>query len=35
MGYQRIIKLLDDTKNQPSEPRTGNWNAINNESRGT
>ena len=34
MGYQKIIKLLDDTTNQPSKFRTRNWVEINDESRG-
>ena len=35
MEYQKIINLLDDTTNQPSEFRTRNWVEINVESRGT
>ena len=35
MEYQKIINLLDDTINQPSEFRTRNWVEINDESRGT
>ena len=34
MVYQKIINLLDDTKNQPSKFRTGNLTEINDESRG-
>ena len=33
MEYQKIIKLLDDTINQPTKFRTRNWVEINNESR--
>ena len=32
MEYQKIINLLDDTTNQPSEFRTRNWVEINYES---
>ena len=35
MVYQKIISLLNDTINQPSEFRTRNWVEINDESRGT
>ena len=35
MGYQKIINLLEDTKNQPSKFRTRNWVGKNDESRGT
>ena len=35
MEYQKIIKLLDDTMNQPSKFRTRNWAEINYELRGT
>ena len=35
MEYQKIINLLDDTTNQPSELRTRNWVEINVESRET
>ena len=31
MEYQKIIKLLGDTKNQPSEFRTRDWVEINYE----
>ena len=34
MEYQKIINLLDDLANQPSENRTKNWVEINYESRG-
>ena len=34
MEYQKIINLLDDTTNQPSEFRTRNRVEINDESRG-
>ena len=34
MEYQKIINLLDDTTNQPSEFRTRNWIEINYESWG-
>ena len=33
MEYQKIIKLLDDTTNQPSKPRARNWIEINDESK--
>ena len=32
MEYQKTINFLDDTKNQPSKPRTRNWVEINDES---
>ena len=32
MEYQKIINLLGDTTNQPSELRTRNWVEINYES---
>ena len=32
---QKIINLLDNTQNQPSNFRTRNWVGINDESRGT
>ena len=35
MEYQKIIKLLDNTQNEPSKFRTRNWVEINDESRGT
>ena len=35
MEYQKIIKLLDNTPNQPSKFRTKNWVEVNDESRGT
>ena len=35
MEYQKMINLLDDTKNQPSKFRTRNWVGINDESGGT
>ena len=35
MKYQKIINLLDNTSNQPSEFRTNNWVEINFESRET
>ena len=35
MEYQKIIKLLDNTSNQPSTLRTKNWVEINDESRRT
>ena len=31
MGYQKLINLLDDTKNQASKFRTRNWVEINDE----
>ena len=34
MEYQKIINLLDNTTNQPSEFKTRNWVEINDESRG-
>ena len=34
MEYQKIIKLLDDTTNQPSKFKTRNWVKINDESKG-
>ena len=33
MEYQKIINLLDNTTNQPSEFKTRNWVEINDESR--
>ena len=33
--YQKRINLLDNTWNQPSKIRTGNWDEINDESRRT
>ena len=35
MEYQKIINLLDNTPNQPTECKTKNWVEINNDSRGT
>ena len=35
MEHQKIINLLDNTPNQPSQFRTKNWVEINDESRGT
>ena len=35
MEYQKIMKLLHDTKNQPSKFRTRNWIEKNDESLGT
>ena len=32
MEYQKIINLLDDTKNEPSKFKTRNWVDINHES---
>ena len=34
MGYQKLINLLDDTKNQASKFRTRNWVEINDELKG-
>ena len=34
MEYQKIMNLLDDTRNQPSIFVTRNWNKINDESKG-
>ena len=34
MEYKKIIKLLNDTTNQPSKFRTRNWVKINHKSRG-
>ena len=34
MEHQKIINLLDDTTNQPSQFRTRNWVEINDESQG-
>ena len=34
MECQKIINLLDDTRNQPSKFRTRNWVKINDESWG-
>ena len=33
MQYQKIINLLDDTRNQPSKFRTRNWVEIKDESK--
>ena len=33
MEYQKIINLLDDTRNQPSKFRTRSWIEINDESK--
>ena len=35
MEYQKLINMIDDTKNQPSKFRTRNWIQINDESRET
>ena len=35
MEYQKIMNLLDDAKNDPSQLRTRNWIKISNESQGT
>ena len=35
MEYQKIIKLLENTPNQPSKFRTKSWVEVNDESRGT
>ena len=35
MEHQKIINLLDNTPNQPTQLRTENWVEINDESRGT
>ena len=35
MEYQKIIKLLENTPDQPSKFRTKNWVEVNDESRGT
>ena len=35
MEYQKIILLLDNTRNQPSKFKTKNWVEINDESWGT
>ena len=35
MEYQKIIKLLDNTPNQPSKSRSKNYIEINNDSCGT
>ena len=34
MEYQKIVNIVDDTTNQPSKCRTGNWVEINYASRG-
>ena len=34
MEYQKIMNLLDNTRNQPSKFKTKNWFQINDESRG-
>ena len=34
MEYQKIANLIDDTSNQPSKFRRGNWVEINDEARG-
>ena len=34
MEYQKIMNLLDNASNQPSNFRTKNWVKINDESRG-
>ena len=33
MEYQKIVKLLDDTTNQPSKFRTRNWVEITDEQK--
>ena len=33
MEYQKIVKLLDDTTNQPYKFRTRNWVEINDEQK--
>ena len=33
MEYQKILNLLDSTKNQPPKFRTRNWVKINDESQ--
>ena len=35
MEYQKLIYLLDNTPNQPTQFRTKNWVEINDNSRGT
>ena len=35
MEYQKIINLLHNTQNEPSEFRTRNWVELNDKSRGT
>ena len=35
MEYQKIVKLLENTLNQPSKFRTRSWVEINDKSRGT
>ena len=35
MEYQKIINLLDNTQNQPTNCRTKNWVEINDDARGT
>ena len=35
MGYQKIMNLLDNASNRPSEFRTKNWVEINDVSKGT
>ena len=35
MEYQKIINLLDNTRNQPTKFRTKSWVEINDESRRT
>ena len=35
MEYQKIIKLLENTPNEPSKFRTKSWVEVNDESRGT
>ena len=35
MEYQKIINLIDNALNQPSEFKTKNWIEINDVSRGT
>ena len=31
MEYQKVVNLIDDTTNQPSEPRKRYWVEINDE----
>ena len=35
MEYQKMIKLLDNTPNQPTKSRKKNWIEINDDARGT
>ena len=34
MEYQKFIKLLDNTSNQPSKFKSKNWTEINDQARG-